>query len=83
MVSAKTPSTSKAIEDGLIINITFSRKGAKLAKKKCNRSRNVEIGNWKFGLHAFVLFFPISILISPQFLISIFKFQAVNGYNKT
>jgi len=29
------------------------------------RSRNIEIGNWKFGLHAFVLFFPISSLISP------------------
>ena len=23
-------------------------------KTKCNRSRSVEIGNWKFGLHAFV-----------------------------
>ena len=36
----------------------------------CERSRNGEIRNWKFGLHAFVLFFPISN----------FKFQAVNGY---
>jgi len=30
----------------------------------------LEIGNWKFGLHAFVLFFPIS---SFKFQVSSFK----------
>ena len=45
-----------------------------------NRSRNVETGNWKFGLHVFALFFPISNFQPNLSLISNFQFQAVNGY---
>ena len=42
----------------------------------------LEIRNWKFGLMLLYCSsqFPISILISPKFLFSNFKFQAVNGY---
>ncbi len=44
----------------------------------------IEIGNWKFGLHAFVLlinaFNFVYSFISPKFLLSNFKFQAVNDY---
>jgi hypothetical protein len=39
----------------------------------------LEIRNWKFGLHAFVLL--MNAFNSPQFLLSNFKFQAVNGYD--
>jgi hypothetical protein len=48
------------------------------------KTLKIEIGNWKFGFHAFVLLinafnFGIS-FISPKFLFSNFKFQAVNDY---
>jgi len=44
----------------------------------------IEIGNWKFGLHAFVPLMNVfdfeQSFIFPKFLLSNFKFQAVNGY---
>jgi hypothetical protein len=51
----------------------------------------LENRNWKFGLHIFVLFQMIVLSDSPRcsepfcsiskFLLSNFKFQAVNGYS--
>jgi len=42
----------------------------------------LENRNWKFGLHAFVPLIKIVPDHSSEFLVSNFKFQAVNGYKQ-